>query len=170
MSFSVQNERSGLEYCGSSLNGLFSQRANLLRPAYLRMLKDVLRFNRESPAALRRTAEALTVGEYLDRYGYSKQFFEDYLRPMAAAIWSAEPGAIATMPLEFLLRFFQNHGLLQLKDRPNWQVVSGGSREYVRRLVAGHRERIRLSNPVQSISRSGSLRADQCRRFGAGAI
>ena len=156
MSFSVQNERSGLEYNGSSLNGLFSQRLNAIRPPFWRMVRDILRFNEEAPLALLPMQAPTTIGGYLSRENYSAQFLDDYLGPMAAAIWSAEPSSVADMPLGFLVRFFQNHGLLQLKDRPVWRVVEGGSREYVKKLVAGHRDRIRLSTPVQSISRLGS--------------
>lgn len=156
MSFSVQNERTGLQYNGSSLNGLFAQRANLARPAFLRMLKDIVRFNRSAGEALADVSADLTVGEYIERMGYSRAFFGDYLRPMAAAIWSAEPTSVSDMPLRFLVRFFQNHGLLQLSDRPRWRVIAGGSREYVRKLVAGHRDRIRLATPVESISRTGT--------------
>lgn len=156
MSFSVQNECSRLEYNGSSLNGLFCQRLNAMRPAFWRMVRDILRFNREAPLALLPMQSPGTIGDFLERENYSGQFLDDYLAPMAAAIWSAEPSTVADMPLEFLVRFFRNHGLLQLKDRPVWHVVEGGSREYVRKLVAGHRDRIRLSTPVESISRFGS--------------
>ena len=156
MSFSVQNEASGLEYNGSTVNGLFAQRQNLLRPSFLRMLRDIVRFNRDAPAVLDGGCGMATISEYLDAEQYSTRFFEDYLRPMAAAIWSSEPRAVGSMPMEFLVRFFQHHGLLQLKDRPRWRVVKGGSREYVERLVAGHKDRIRLSTPVQSITRTDS--------------
>ena len=156
MSFSVRCDRTGLEYCGSSLNGLFTQRRNVLRPSFLRMVRDILRFNREAPSALDRVRADTTVGDYLINGRYSREFLEDYLGPMAAAIWSAEPVRVADMPLSFVLRFFQNHGLLQLKDRPIWRVIEGGSREYVAKLVAGHRDRIRLSTPVESISRLGT--------------
>lgn len=156
MSFSVQNERSGLQYCGSSLNGLFAQRRNAVRPKFWRMVQDILRFNNKAVAALPTEDLEITVGQYLDDEGFSAAFRDDYLAPMAAAIWSAEPGSVTDMPFRFLVRFFHNHGLLQLRDRPVWRVIEGGSREYVRRLVAGHRDRIRLNTPVRSISRSDS--------------
>lgn len=155
MSFSVQNARTGLEYSGSSLNGLFAQRSNLVRPPFIRMVRDILRFNEEAQTALD-VESAATVGEYVTRNRYSVEFVNDYLVPMVAAIWSAEPLVVREMPLKFLVRFFRNHGLLQLKDRPIWHVISGGSREYVRKLVAGHRDRIRLSTPVESVSRLGN--------------
>jgi predicted NAD/FAD-binding protein len=155
MSFSVQSASTGLEYNGSNLNGLFSQRLNLLRPSFVRMVRDILRFNREAVMAIQDLPAATTVGEYLGRHGYSEEFARDYLVPMTAAIWSAEPVQVVEMPLAFLVRFFHNHGLLQLKDRPVWHVIEGGSREYVRKLTTGHRDRIRTATPVESISRFG---------------
>ena len=154
MSFSVHSEDDRIEYNSSSLNGLFAQRRNLIRPAYYRMLRDIMRFFRDAVSDVQRYGRQLTVGEYLRSRGYGKEFTDDYLVPMAAAIWSAEPVAVLDMPALFLVRFFKNHGLLQLQDRPQWRVIEGGSREYVRRLVAGHRDRIRLNSPVQSVART----------------
>jgi predicted NAD/FAD-binding protein len=153
MSFSVSSGDAGLEYNGSGLNALFAQRRNILRPPFFRMIRDILRFNREVMATLPFEEHGQTVGEYLLKHGYSREFMNDYLVPMAAAIWSAEPVAIRDMPLQFLVRFFDNHGLLQLKDRPVWRVIKGGSREYVNKLVAGHRDRIRLNSPVRRVIR-----------------
>ncbi len=135
------------------MNALFAQRRNILRPPFFRMIRDILRFNREAMATLAHEDERMTVGEYLLKHGYGQEFMDDYLVPMAAAIWSAEPVAIRDMPLQFLVRFFDNHGLLQLKDRPIWRVIKGGSREYVKKLVAGHRDRIRLDAPVRRVIR-----------------
>jgi predicted NAD/FAD-binding protein len=153
MSFSVSSADGRLEYNGSGLNGLFAQRRNLLRPAFLRMIRDILRFNKEALTSLPQEKEGQTVGGYLFEHGYSREFVNDYLVPMAAAIWSAEPVAIREMPLEFLVRFFSNHGLLQLEDRPVWRVIKGASREYVEKLVAGHRDRIRLGTAVRKVVR-----------------
>ena len=153
MSFSVRKTRPSLEYNGSNLNGLFAQRRNLLRPSFLRMIRDILRFNREAPLLLSAQDTEITLGEYLRRERYSDEFTGHYLVPMGAAIWSAEPDMMEQMPAHFFIRFFQNHGLLSLDDRPQWRVITGGSREYVKKLVAGHRERIRLNCPVESISR-----------------
>ncbi len=154
MSFSVHSSDGGLEYNGSNLNGLFAQRRNLLRPSFHSMVRDILRFNRTAFDEIRRSVRPMSLGDFLDNGGYGDRFRDDYLVPMVAAIWSAEPCAVLDMPAEFLVRFFQNHGLLQLKDRPQWRVITGGSREYVRRLVQGHRDRIRLNSPVQQIRRS----------------
>lgn len=153
MSFSVQSPSRMLEYCGSTLDSLFADRRNLLRPSFHRMIRDILRFNREAVDTLRFEADDQTVGGYLERRRYSREFRDHYLVPMAAAIWSAEPVAIDDMPLRFLVRFFDNHGLLQLKDRPVWRTILGGSREYVHRLVEGFRDRIRLDCPVRQVRR-----------------
>ena len=153
MSFSVSSGDGGLEYNGAGLNALFAQRRNILRLPFFRMIRDILRFNREAMAAAPLEDDGQTVGEYLLRHGYGREFMNDYLVPMAAAIWSSEPVAIKDMPLQFLVRFFDHHGLLQLKDRPVWRVIKGGSREYVKKLVAGHRDRIRLDSPVRRIIR-----------------
>lgn len=153
MSFSVRNGSSGLEYKGSTLGSLFAQRRNLLRPAFHRMLRDILRFNREAPELLATETADLTLGDFLDRQRYSRAFVDDYIVPMGAAIWSAPPGAVARMPASFFVRFFENHGMLTVNDRPKWRVISGGSRNYVEKLVATYRDRIRLCSPVDSISR-----------------
>lgn len=154
MSFSVQAGDGVLEYCGSSLNGVFAQRRNLLRPAFYRMIRDILRFNRTAIPSAENLGVTVTLGEYLRQNDYGNEFIDHYLVPMAAAIWSAEPVAIMDMPVSFLVRFFKNHGLLQLNDRPVWRVIRGGSREYVQKLVAGHRDRIRLNSPVLAVRRT----------------
>ncbi len=153
MSFSVQSRSAGLEYCGSNLNGLFADRRNLFRAGFHRMIRDILRFNREALDSLQFEDPAQTVGGYLERHRYSQEFRDHYLVPMAAAIWSAEPVAIDSMPLRFLVQFFKNHGLLQLEDRPQWKTIVGGSREYVRKLTRGFADRIRLGTPVKSVRR-----------------
>lgn len=153
MSFSVRSERNGLEYNGASLNALFAQRRNLLRPSFYRMLADILRFNREAPAMLDRPADTITLGDYLDGNGYSRGFIDHYIVPMGAAIWSATPGGMLAVPAAFFIRFFHNHGLLSVNDRPTWRVIKGGSAQYVKKLVAGHRDRIRLDAPVEWIRR-----------------
>lgn len=153
MTFSVHAADDSIEYCGAGLNGLFAQRRNILNRSFHRMVRDILRFNRDAQSDIERGDDALTVGEYLAINGYSKEFMGQYLVPMVAAIWSAEPAAVAEMPAGFLVRFFGNHGLLQLKDRPQWRVIEGGSREYVKKLVAGHQDRIRLNSAVTAIER-----------------
>ncbi len=152
MSFSVRCDRSGLEYNGTSLNTLFAQRRNFLRPSFLRMIRDILRFNREAPTLLDCDGRE-SVGAFLASEGYSRFFVEHYLVPMSAAIWSAPPRAIGGFPLRFFVRFLQNHGMLSVNDRPVWRVVQGGSRRYVERLVAPFRRSIRLKSPVQRLRR-----------------
>lgn len=151
MSFSVRSDR--LEYSGSSLDALFAQRRNLLNPSFYRMIRDILKFNKQASRAAGNESDSRALRDFLAENRYGAEFVEQYLVPMAAAIWSAEPTRILDMPADFLLRFFDNHGLLQLRDRPQWRVISGGSREYVRKLVDGHRDRIRLNTAVRSVRR-----------------
>jgi hypothetical protein len=153
MSFSVHCERTGLEYSGGSLGGLFAQRRNLLRPSFLGMLRDALRFYREAPALLEAADSKLSLGEWLAGRGYGDAFVSRHLLPMGAAIWSCEPGRIAEFPAQAFARFFSNHGLLELRDRPQWRVVEGGSARYVERLCAEFRTRIRLREGVRAVRR-----------------
>jgi len=153
MSFSVRSERRPLEYNGASLNALFAQRSNLLKPSFYRMLKDILRFNREAVILLDDPDNTITLGEYLASNGYSNEFVEHYIVPMGAAICSSPPGGMRAVPAAFFIRFFHNHGLLSVNDRPAWRVIKGGSRNYLEKLVAGHRDRIRLNAGVEWVRR-----------------
>ena len=153
MSFSVRDDASGLEYNGTSLNGLFAQRRNLLRPSFIGMLAEILRFHREAPALLRDDGDEITLRAYLEAHRFHGRFVADYLVPMGAAIWSTDPARMFEFPARFFVRFLHNHGMLSVADRPVWRVVRGGSARYVERLVAPFRDRIRLSSPVQSIHR-----------------
>ncbi len=153
MSFSVSCRRTGLEYNGASLSALFAQRRNLLRPTFWRMLSDILRFNREAPALLDQQECAITLNDFLDRNGYSRSFIEHYIIPMGAAIWSASPDGMGGVPAGFFVRFFHNHGLLSINDRPTWRVICGGSNRYLEKLVEGHRDRIFLDAPVKQVLR-----------------
>lgn len=158
MSFSVHDDRSGLEYGGSNLNALFTQRRNLLRPSFLRMVRDILRFNRESIADLDsgQLSPGMTLGEYLQSRRYSDEFIRHYLVPMGAAIWSASTQVMFAFPLLFFVRFFRNHGLLSISDRPQWTVIPGGSRAYLAPLTQGFAERIRTASPVTAIRRDST--------------
>lgn len=153
MGFSVQHERTGLEYSGSTLNGLFAQRSNLFKPSFYRMIREILRFNREAPRLLESTAPQISLQDYLASEKYSREFTDHFIMPMGAAIWSAKPEVMGRMPAAFFIRFFQNHGMLSVNDRPVWRVIQGGSNSYVDKLVAGHRDRIRLNAPVEYIRR-----------------
>jgi predicted NAD/FAD-binding protein len=153
MSFSVSCGLTGLEYNGTSLNALFAQRENLLRPGFWAMLRDILRFNREAPWLLQDEGEEIGLGEYLARGGYGRLFRDYYILPMGAAVWSTDPERMLGFPARFFVRFFQNHGLLSVNDRPTWRAVKGGSRAYVDRLVRPFANRIRLNSPVERILR-----------------
>ena len=153
MSFSVRDDVSGLEYNGTSINGLFAQRGNLVRPRFIGMLAEILRFHRQAPALLADDRDETTLGEYLDAHGFRGRFVHDYLVPMGAAIWSTEPARMFAFPARFFVRFLHNHGMLNVNDRPVWRVIRGGSAAYVERLVAPFRDRIRLASPVERIFR-----------------
>ncbi len=154
MSFSVRCDRTGLEYQGGSLNGLFAQRRNLLRPSFYRMLLEVLRFNRQSRELLQGDDDELELGQYLDRNRYSREFIEHYLIPMGAAIWSAPPERFRQFPARFIVSFFNNHGLLTLRNHPQWKTVQGGAVRYVAALTRSFADRIRLNCPVVSVRRA----------------
>lgn len=156
MSFSVTCHQSGLEYQGSSLNGLFAQRRNLLRPSFHRMLRDIFRFNRIATQAWQDGTldDGVTVADFLLRHRLGKEFQNAYLIPMTAAIWSSEPDRILDFPAKFLVGFCHNHGLLKLRNRPQWKTICGGSRRYVAALMAPLRDHIRLNHPVQRVTRT----------------
>ena len=155
MSFSVRCDRTGLEYGGNNLNTLFAQRRNLLRPSFHRMLRDILRFNREAVRDLDsgKLAADTTLGEYLTANGYGESFIQHYLLPMGSAIWSASIDGMNRFPLLFFVRFFRNHGLLSVNNRPQWHVIEGGSRSYLEPLTREFRDAIRLNARIESIRR-----------------
>ncbi len=154
MGFSSRCETSGIEYNGSSLNSLFAQRRNLVRPSFHRMIRDILRFNRDSRELIDGDDETLSLGDYLEQQQYGRLFIDNYIIPMGAAIWSTDPQLMLSFPAAHFVRFFSNHGLLNVKDRPQWRVIKGGSREYVRRLTEPFRDRIRLNEAVTSVKRA----------------
>nr|WP_180205050.1 FAD-dependent oxidoreductase [Pseudomonas sp. SbOxS1]NYU05061.1 FAD-dependent oxidoreductase [Pseudomonas sp. SbOxS1] len=155
MSFSVRDPQTGLEYNGGNLNQVFAQRRNLLSPGFWGMLREILRFNRQALRDLdeqRMTADT-TLGDYLRQNGYGQRFIEHYIVPMGSAIWSMSLGDMQRFPLQFFVRFCKNHGLLSVTHRPQWRVVSGGSRRYVAALSEGFVERIHLNCPVYRVER-----------------
>jgi predicted NAD/FAD-binding protein len=153
MSLAVRDDAAGVEWSGTDLAALFAQAANLARPAFWRMLADILRFNRETTAMQRADGvHAYTLGEYLDEGDYSAAFRDWYLLPMAAAIWSVPLSAVVDFPLPTFVRFCYRHGLLQIFDRPQWRTVAGGARTYVERIVAQLPD-VRLSTPVHQVRR-----------------
>ncbi len=155
MGFSVCDESTGLEYAGNNLNTLFAQRGNLLSPSFLGMIREILRFNKLAIADLDngRLPQDQTLGDYLKRHGFSEHFSRSYLLAMTSAIWSADFEDAQDFPVEFFIRFFRNHGLLSLKDRPQWRVVEGGSREYLAPLTQRFSDNIRTRMPVETIIR-----------------
>jgi predicted NAD/FAD-binding protein len=154
MSFSVRHEDTGLEFCGSSLNHLFCQRRNLLRPSFYRMLVQIDRFNREAIEALEDPAWAdCTLADYVARRGYGQAFLDLYVVPMSSAVWSTPPEKMLQFPARTLLRFFHNHGFLGLSTQHQWWTVDGGAQQYVSRLTQPWRQRIRHDARVTSIHR-----------------
>lgn len=154
MSFSVKVESSGLEYNGTDMNRLFSQRSNLFRPSFYRMILDIVRFNREAPALLDAAgAEDMTLGAYLAENRYSREFTDHYIVPMGSAIWSASVKQMELFPAATFVRFFKNHGFLSVDDRPRWRTIRGGSRSYIDGMIAPFKERVRLNSPVRSVRR-----------------
>jgi predicted NAD/FAD-binding protein len=155
MSFSVSDRLTGLEYAGSNLDTLFAQRANLVSPRFLGMLRDIVRFNKRAVQDLDegRIAPDTTLGQYLRDQGYGKSFTEQYLVPMGSAIWSADTDAMHDFPLQFFVRFFRNHGLLNVRNRPQWRVIQGGSRSYLEPLTRGFRHNIQTGRPVTGVQR-----------------
>ncbi|MEO8376355.1 MAG: FAD-dependent oxidoreductase [Candidatus Sumerlaeota bacterium] len=153
MSFSARDESRDFEYNGASLNALFAQRSNAFSPRFWRMLRDISRFNKDAKALIKDSTSELTLGEFVERNAYSRAFTELYLRPIGAAIWSADPARFFEISALYAAQFFENHGMLSVNNRPQWRTVKGGSREYVRRIVATLHEPIRLSTPVRAIRR-----------------
>lgn len=153
MSFSVTCEKTGLEYNGTTLNTLFAQRRNLLRPSFYRMIRDILRFNRAGQAFASSGDDRTTLGQFLKDGGYSTPFIRHYVVPMGAAIWSADPRQMPEFPARYFLQFFKNHGMLSVDRRPQWRVITGGSDRYIEPLTRRYREKVRVACPIRSITR-----------------
>jgi len=152
MSFGVSVDQGNFEYSGGDLSGLLAQKKNLMRPRFWTMLRDILRFYRNAPNAIRDDGDdGLTLGQYLSDNGYSKTFQRDHLLPMGAAIWSTPVDTMLEYPLSSFLRFCENHGLLQISNRPQWRTVVGGSREYVKKLTASYQDKIVTNSAVTKV-------------------
>ncbi len=154
MSFGVSIGEGAVEYGGGELAQMFAQKRNLVRPRFWRMLRDILRFYREAPGMLNEPGDE-TLGAWLDRRGYGPGFVEDHILPMGAAIWSASVTGMRAFPLRHFIRFFQNHGLLSLTDRPEWRTVVGGSRSYVARIMQDI-PRVRLGCAATGLARDAN--------------
>lgn len=156
MSFSVTCARTRLEYNGSTINSLFAQRRNFLRPAFYRMIADILRFNREASTFLLGDDHDMTLGEFLRAHDFGGLFESHFILPMGAAIWSSGLREMRDFPARYFMEFFNNHGMLSVNNRPQWRVIEGGSQSYIAPITSGWRERIRLNAPVTSVRRTES--------------
>ena len=156
MSFAASIDRGALEYSGSDIGGLFAQRRNLLRPAFLGMLADILRFNRDARRLLGQPqSDTGTLGDYLRRGGFGTAFRDHYILPMAAAIWSCPTSTMLEFPLASFLRFFHNHGLIDLAGRPQWRTLCNGSQSYVKAMLSDFGGKLHLKRPVTSVRQRG---------------
>ncbi len=154
MSFSVSNDAGDFEY-GGSPRGLFAQHSNAVNPKFLRMVADLVRFNREARELLElRPDEGPSLREFLRDGNYGEWFTNRLIVAQASAVWSADPEQMWSFPAAFLARFFHNHGMLGFTNRPQWRTVTGGSRRYVEEITRPFRDRIRTSTPVRSIARA----------------
>jgi predicted NAD/FAD-binding protein len=153
MSFAVTDAHVDFEYASTSANGLFAKRGHLATPWFHRMLTDLVRFQREARKLLSSDAHNPSLGHFLEEHRYSREFINRLIVPQAAAVWSADPRQMWSFPARFLIEFFDNHGMLGLRDRPKWRTVQGGSHRYVEALTKPWREKLRLSTPVRSITR-----------------
>lgn len=152
MSFSVQCEKTGLEYNGTNLNSLFAQRRNLFKPSFHKMIRDILRFNKTSLELLADGNE-IKLGDYLQQGNYSQQFIDHYIIPMGSAIWSTEARQMLDFPARFFVRFFHHHGMLTVNNRPQWRTITNGSASYVSALTESFKDKIRLNTSVESVRR-----------------
>ena len=150
MSFSVFSKENNFEYNGTSLNSLFSQRRNLLSPKFLKMIFEILRFNKES---IKLKSKTILLKQYLKNNNYSTYFCKNYILPMGAAIWSTSIKEMENVGVEFFVKFFFNHGLLDVTNRPQWYVVPGGSRPYIKPLIRGFADKINLNTNIKSVTR-----------------
>lgn len=154
MSFSVLNTLTGLEYNGNNLDTLFAQRSNILNPKFWSLIKQILRFNKQCKALYESDQiDAINLGTFLTNNDYNDYFAQNYILPMAAAIWSSSLNQVKQFELRFFIQFFYNHGLLNIQDRPQWYVIPGGSRSYIKPLVAKLSNSVELNMPVKKVVR-----------------
>ena len=150
MSFSVFSEENNFEYNGTSINSLFSQRKNLVNFRFLKMIFEILRFNKQ---AIKLQSKTITLSQYLKKNNYSDFFCNNYILPMGAAIWSSDIKTILNFPAHFFISFFKNHGMLSINNRPQWLTISGGSEQYVKKLTSSFKNKIRLNSKIKKINR-----------------
>ncbi len=155
MSFGVSIGKGIFEYAGSEkLTSLIAQRRNLFRPRFIKMIKSILRFYSETAEIDKNTLGFMTLRDYLKQHGYDDTFVRDHILPMAAAVWSTPSNKVGDFPLSSFLRFCQNHGLLQIGDRPQWFTLPGGSQSYVKALIDKTPARFLKNTPIVSLRRS----------------
>ena len=150
MSFSVFSKKNNFEYNGTTLNSLFSQRSNLLNPRFIKMIFEILRFNKE---AIKLKSKTILLKQYLKNNNYSAYFCKNYILPMGAAIWSSDIKTILNFPAYFFIDFFKNHGMLSVTNRPQWLTISGGSEKYVKKLTSSFKSKIRLNSKIKNVIR-----------------
>ena len=153
MSFGLKCEASGLEYCGTSLSGFYAQRGNLLSWRQHRLFWDILRFNRLASRLREQLSKEMTVAEFFAQYRFSERFRRQFFMPMGSAIWSVPVARLEQFPIRFIVDFYGNHGLLGLRQRPQWEVIAGGSCNYVQALLAKVQIDLRMEEPVVSVRR-----------------
>lgn len=152
MSFSVRNDKLGLEYNGNNLNSLFADRKNIINPRFIKLIYDILKFNRLAKQNIANRNEVLK--EFIDRHNFGRWFTECYILPMGSAIWSMGIKEMLDFPFDFFVRFFNNHGLLDINNRPQWYTICGGSRNYIPKLTDGFSDKIHLNAKVKQVIRN----------------
>lgn len=159
MSFSVKHIPTGLEYNGSSVDGLFCQRKNILNPTYLKMLYQINRFNKQAPKLLESgELDNLTIMDMVNKYGYGPEMFHKFLSPMSSAVWSTPPDKMGNFPAKTLVQFFYNHGFLGLDTQHQWKTVKGGSREYRNKLISSFENKIHTSNGAKKVRKLDNMK------------
>jgi len=153
MGFSVKSASQDYEYAGESLNTLFAKRSNIFRIGFWRMLYAMYHFGKKADSLGRGLDVSMTLGDYLVDENYSSEFINYFIIPMGAAIWSTPANKVLDMPAYFFIKFFYNHGMLELTNRPNWWVIKNGSSEYIKKITIGFEDKIHLSTPVKKVSR-----------------
>ena len=153
MGFSVKHSKKDFEYSGNSLSAIFAKKTNLLNLNFLSMIKNILSFNKQSASDLETLSENLSLKDYLNTKGFSQYFINNYIIPMAAAIWSTPPLKVLDMPALFFIRFFKNHGLLEVVNRPQWWVIKNGSKQYVKKIIKNFKGKTFLNSKVLSVDR-----------------
>ncbi len=155
MSFSFYNEKTGMQFAGTGLSGIFSQKSNLFRPSFWKMLKEIRRFGVVSKQAIEKNnLSNVSMGDFLKEHHFSQKTIDQYIIPMGSAIWSTSPGKMLDFPAETLLRFFNNHGLLSLYDIPQWQTVASGSHAYVKSFLNSFQGTVHLNARIDHIKRT----------------